>query len=82
MGNEPQSRMSTLGGDFEKKPFADLAKVLLSGRPGSQGIRNGKDLRGSRCYPPVFHIRRDPKMQILFGSDENPVDLRSASRAL
>ena len=74
MGNEPQSRMSVLGGDFEKKPFPDLAEVLLSGRLGSQGIRNRKDLRGSRCY--------HSKMQILFRSDENPVDLRSASRAL
>ena len=81
----PQSRMGILRGRFWKAAISRLSKlaeVLPSGGPWSQGIRNRKDLRGSGCYHLVFHILRDPKMQILLETDENPVDLMSASGAL
>lgn len=52
---------STLMGWFWKEAISSLskwAKVLPSGGPWSQGIRNRKHLRESACYYLIFHILR------------------------
>lgn len=48
--------------------------MLTSARPLSQGIGNRKDLRGSGCYYLVFHMLREPKIQVLLGTEESPVE--------